>query len=157
MPRCLVPCRYGQARGLPGLCARLRQVASQPVGFAENGVPDRSVTRESHGTSRYRLLQQPERLGSTPGQGIRKAQGWSDSREPAWSVHNLGKSKAVFKQGDGLVQVPFAEGYRADTPICPDLAEWVIDRLGNPDPLFAHRHAFAERSDLGQAQCQPDP
>jgi hypothetical protein len=70
-------------------------------------------------------------------------------------VHHLDETEGVFEAEDSLVEVPFAEGHRADSIMRPDAAERVVNHLGNADPFFAHRQTFAERSDLGQAQGQP--
>jgi hypothetical protein len=42
----------------------------------------------------------------------------------------LAEGEPAFEPGDGLVEVPFAEGYEADTITCTGKADRMIDRLG---------------------------
>ena len=79
------------------------------------------MTHESHGTSRHRLLQQRQGLGYYAQTRHTQAQGRAIVENQNGSVHNLAESKALFEQGDGLVQVPLAEGYRGRHPNMPRL------------------------------------
>jgi hypothetical protein len=54
------------------------------------------------------------------------------------------------ERANGSIELPSAQVERADTPIGQDLAVWVPDRFGDPDPLFAAGNPVGELSQLGE-------
>src|SRR5713101_7353456 len=56
----------------------------------------------------------------------------------------------MFERTNGFIEVPSAEVERADTPIGMDLAVWVLDRFGDPDPVFPTGNPVGELSQLGK-------
>jgi hypothetical protein len=97
------------------------------------------------------LLQQWQGLGDTASTGIRTAQGRGGLWEPEQDVPNPAEIKAAFEHRDGPGEVPLAEGEKTDAVIRMDKAEWVIDRLGDPDRFFSMGDPLGERSQLGKA------
>jgi hypothetical protein len=54
------------------------------------------------------------------------------------------------ERANGSIELLSAQVERADTPIGQDLAVWVPDRFGDPDPLFAAGNPVGELSQLGE-------
>ena len=72
-------------------------------------------------------------------------------------VRSLADPKAAFEHGNGLGQVPLAQGQPANTAVRLATAEGVIDGLVKLERLIPQGEALGKRAQLGQASDQPAP
>ena len=56
----------------------------------------------------------------------------------------------MFKRTNGCIEVPSAEVEIPDTTIGDDLVVWVLDRVGDPDPVVSTGYPVGDLSQLGK-------
>jgi hypothetical protein len=96
-----------------------------------------AIQRFHRGRLRHGLLQQGQRLGQTPSQGIGVPQEGKVHGEPVTDVPLLAECQALFEPGDSHGYVTFVEVETADTALRKDQAEGVLRRFSQLDAGFA--------------------
>ena len=131
---------------------RLLQAASQQLRLPQEETTERLIVYPFRGNCLfYRLREQRHGVGDAPGQGVRRAQGWSHPGEIAWKVRVLTDAHGPFEQGEGPGQVALAEEQQTNPPRGNHEARGVRNRLGNPEPFFPKSTALGEPAQLGMA------
>src|SRR5262249_44384756 len=119
-------------------------------GLAQQAVPPQTKGHEFHCASRfYRVLEERDGLGEPPRVGIRQAKVCGDEGEQAADVRGLAELQTMFEQTNGFLQVATPEVEIPDARIGEDPAEWVLERFGDPDPVFSVSDPVGELSQLG--------
>ena len=91
------------------MCPRLLKAASQEIALAQCREPNRRVASAHVGLLCHRLFQQWERLGKTPGQRIREAQGRRTLGQPVEIMPPLAACETLLQKGDGMLEHPSGE------------------------------------------------
>ena len=91
------------------------------------------------------LVEQAQRLGDPPGQGIGQTQSCRNRRQIERDVRSATLSEGVFEHGDGLREVPFVEGKQAKSVLRHDCAGEVTSRFGNLDRFLAIGNTLDKR------------
>jgi hypothetical protein len=106
------------------------------------------------GGLRDRLLQQGQRLGDAPSQGIGSAQTRRQVTEEAEEIAALTEAKAGFEDGDGLKEIALPEMQIADAGTQYALPVEVIDRRGNAASLCTVLPPCGECATFGKGLAQ---
>jgi hypothetical protein len=100
------------------------------------------------------LLQQGQRLGDAPSQGIDRAQRRRHDGKEAEEIAALTEAKADFEDGDVLREIALPEMQNADARTQEALPVKVIDRRGNAASLFTVLPPCGEGATFGKGLAQ---
>jgi hypothetical protein len=148
----------GERKGLSSELVRVLQATGEQVRFAEIRHPEWAVIHHVHGgVLLHTLLQQRQCLSEAPGEHVGIAQRRRNHGEHERDVAGLTDTQTLFKDGDGRLEVPFAEVDQANTEIRMAARKGLIDRLSDLDGFFPTGQPLAKDAQFGQTPVQIGP